>query len=439
MHQTGIFFSISSSGLKNIDPTKYNDFTFIFNNENDILKTKTLLADFVSPKIAKLHRIDPTIHNFTIEDCNYNVFTKVLRLLEGESVEFLFSEINDLLKIGGILENDELSLLAESVLNQKLSIDNIIDILLLEDQYAKTLNNDTIEFAAAHFNELKNEKILTLTPDLLLNILKSDKLCLNDEDWLFDVVWNLYEKDSNYSDLFQYIFFPNLSHGLITKFINNILLDDINPSIWNSFTQIFTREYPIKSKEKLMQRYIGKRIDNSEIDIFDGIFSYLYGIYKSNLHSAGAVSVFSSGVNYRFPTRFDFNIVDVNKIETYFQSNDIPNSWICIDFKDMKISPTKYAIRSRHDFDQGCDHLKTWVLEASNDNINWILLDEEKDRKELDGKSYTCLYEIKNQTNQYFKYIRLRSTDANASGHYNLTFSAIEFHGYLIAPPTVNY
>ena len=42
------------------------------------------------------------------------------------------------------------------------------------------------------------------------------------------------------------------------------------------------------------------------------------------------------------------------------------------------------------------DNMKNEIL---NDNINWILLDEEKDRKELDGKSYTCLYEIKNQTN----------------------------------------
>jgi hypothetical protein len=65
------------------------------------------------------------------------------------------------------------------------------------------------------------------------------------------------------------------------------------------------------------------------------------------------------------------NVVDLGSDSCYV-STARPSSWICIDFKDMWITPSSYSIVNCRD---GSAHLKSWVIEASKGGEDWVVLD----------------------------------------------------------------
>jgi hypothetical protein len=65
------------------------------------------------------------------------------------------------------------------------------------------------------------------------------------------------------------------------------------------------------------------------------------------------------------------NVVDLGSDSCYVSAAR-PSSWICIDFKDMWITPSSYSIVNCGDMGA---HLKSWLIEASKDGANWLVLD----------------------------------------------------------------
>jgi hypothetical protein len=57
---------------------------------------------------------------------------------------------------------------------------------------------------------------------------------------------------------------------------------------------------------------------------------------------------------------------------------------VCSDFKERRIVPTHYTIRS-FGGDPGGTHLKSWLLETSADGKNWREVDRKEDNDELKG------------------------------------------------------
>lgn len=127
-------------------------------------------------------------------------------------------------------------------------------------------------------------------------------------------------------------------------------------------------------------------------------------------------------------------MLDLDNI-TSFETKDIPNSWICFEFKNHQIIPQSYIIRTIHSEDNY--HLKSWVVEGSNDKSNWIKIDEHKNDSSLKGQSRVHLFNItKNSNEQLFKYIRILQTGPNWYNNNDrsnvLLISSIEFYGRLI-------
>ena len=61
--------SVSSSGLKNIVLSKYqDDFTFVFGKEK--FQMKNIFAEFISPVVSHLHQTDPTINTIDFGQIN---------------------------------------------------------------------------------------------------------------------------------------------------------------------------------------------------------------------------------------------------------------------------------------------------------------------------------------------------------------------------------
>lgn len=99
-------------------------------------------------------------------------------------------------------------------------------------------------------------------------------------------------------------------------------------------------------------------------------------------------------------------------------------SWICVDFKKYKIKPTHYTIRSC----QGADYPKSWVIEVSNDNNKWDVIDEQTDCSYLNGSYNVHTFKINNQNRCNVKYIRIRQIQ-NCNNTYHLGIGSLEFYG----------
>lgn len=128
-------------------------------------------------------------------------------------------------------------------------------------------------------------------------------------------------------------------------------------------------------------------------------------------------------------------MLQLDNINSHFQTNDEPNSWICFEFKNHRVIPSSYIIRTINSEDN--DHLKSWVIEGSNDNKNWIKIDEHSNDSSLKGKGRVHLFPIsKNANKQSFKYIRILQTGPcwlnNNDKSYYLLICSIDFYGTLI-------
>ena len=64
----------------------------------------------------------------------------------------------------------------------------------------------------------------------------------------------------------------------------------------------------------------------------------------------------------------------------YWRTDNESSSWICLDFKEKRLFPTGYSLKSG----EWC-HLIHWVIEGSDDGCSWNELDR-RDTEDLKGK-----------------------------------------------------
>lgn len=97
--------------------------------------------------------------------------------------------------------------------------------------------------------------------------------------------------------------------------------------------------------------------------------------------------------------------------------------WLKYDFKNRKVRPTHYSIRSKPDR-PGSAHPMNWVIEWSNsdNDEDWTVIDRRNGITDLNNRSVVCNFEIQRQGNEkdFYRYLRLRQTGKNAQGDYYL-------------------
>lgn len=65
--------------------------------------------------------------------------------------------------------------------------------------------------------------------------------------------------------------------------------------------------------------------------------------------------------------------------------------------------PTDYSIRSGT-WTPNSGHLKNWVIEVSNDNKEWSIIDEQKDSSFLNGPRLVHTFKIEKQNIKKIRY-----------------------------------
>jgi hypothetical protein len=109
--------------------------------------------------------------------------------------------------------------------------------------------------------------------------------------------------------------------------------------------------------------------------------------------------------------------------------NAAQNTHFVIDFKKVLIMPTKYSIRHTDSRDTEC--LRNWKLEASKDNVNWVLLKEHKDDQTINGKSSTGSWDIIDPKKEFYRYFKVEQTGQNSANSTYMNLAGMEFYGFV--------
>jgi hypothetical protein len=156
----------------------------------------------------------------------------------------------------------------------------------------------------------------------------------------------------------------------------------------------------------------------------NGIVSWIGTNGKTSAFSdpTSKISVSSSSVldNLAFTRAFQ-------RVPSFAHSNVGGNQWMQVDFLGRKVSLTHYTIQGRND--DHWHHLRNWVLQGSNDGVNFDVLDTRTNNHTINRSSW--FLGVLGTSSNYYRYIRLTQVGANSSGETYLTMGQMEFYGSL--------
>ena len=185
----------------------------------------------------------------------------------------------------------------------------------------------------------------------------------------------------------------------------------------------------------IIQYFINKAILNIEPDkMKDKIASYSYnenGVFEGlrktlgldNLIESGVVKLEVSSSAWKDPS----HLIDKDWREFWY-SRDEKNTSLTIEFLCCDLLMTGYTLKTYKGLDDG-GHMQSWVLEASNDGVNWEILDEHRYDKSLNNKNREVVFQV--VANKPFRIFKITQTQRNTFRklRYNMILRGIEFYG----------
>lgn len=415
-----------------------NDFTFIVNGEK--YETNRFIADLLSMKIRHLHSIDQTIDQYTINTEQQGDFSHFLNLIKFNNYEMTS---NELLFFASIIEQlNTTSIEINDDDFSELTNENVFDKIQIHKKFkiffSKQFQQE-IEYISSHFFELKEEqeeKLLNFDISTIEQIFMNDHFQLKTEDQLINFINKLYIKNHQASTLYGYVIFANLSCECIKQFLQEFDRNDLTDEMWKSICFRLQQEIINLNDENNNKRYLsnqrtnnmndkGIQISYNKNNQLDGIINSLLKKNDGNIQDVIKITASAEG-NPNSCTLI--NIIKYNETDKYTYTENEPNSWICIEFVKNRIIPSHYTIGSVSAHD---NHIKSWIIEGSNDNENFDKLDEQVNCNLMNQKSIVQTFPIMAKDKDY-RFIRIRQTDKTQGGNNYLNLSAFEFHGTLI-------
>ncbi|KAK8854361.1 hypothetical protein M9Y10_016921 [Tritrichomonas musculus] len=452
-------FSLSFGNMKGIPFHKYEkNFTFIVNNKQ--YETSRFIADILSPIVRQYHYTDESINSITIECFEQEVtggqtssggndyFSEFLKLTDFDSKTINETQrkyyIEYFIQLGNI---DEYIRLQQETVGDDENADNIIDRLnnlfdrikhqknlkMTEDakMMANLQINKMIKFASSHFSEISKEKIKKLPKEMIERLMDEETLRIDEEDSLLNFIIELYEENDEYSHLFEFVKFENLSQEGLKKFIEIFNIEQINSSIWKSICHRLLPSKQMTTKDE--ERYINQfneihEFEHQANNEFHGIMRYLSDETQGNIHDNGTIEISSNSILNCNENYHPKNVVDYSKNNWYGSNSTVKDATVLFDFKDSVIQLKSYSIESSRNGQNGY-HLRSWVVEVSNDKSNWKVVDSHENDSAFQNSSIATF--ITKDDEEFYRYIRFRQTDKSWANSYDFVFYFVEFYGSL--------
>ncbi|KAK8871497.1 hypothetical protein M9Y10_007226 [Tritrichomonas musculus] len=191
---------------------------------------------------------------------------------------------------------------------------------------------------------------------------------------------------------------------------------------------------PKPTPKKANEKVIDITFNQKESGKFHGVIRYLTQKCGGNVHHTEVVNVTSSSIinenqdTEEYPD--PYHSVELDNVSSSFASDYEENAWLCYDFKERRVKPSAYSIRT---YIYGPNHLISWCIECSNDQENWEVIDEQNSSKLFDNIGKSITFQIKSSVNvDYYRFIRIRLTGPTVTGKYILNISALEYFGSLL-------
>lgn len=197
---------LSSSGIKNILEDG-KEFTFIFGEQE--IRMRNINSEFISPIVSHLHHIDPTIDrfNFTTKANDYQLHKKELlsediidclkEISKGNQIDLNDEQIKKMLIISIFVGNEELfKKMNELHPIETFDINELFEIIEIHET---TQSQFSIEIEPIYdslsnqFHEINKEKLFSLPMKQLYRIISNKHLKIENEDWLFEFIEELFE------------------------------------------------------------------------------------------------------------------------------------------------------------------------------------------------------------------------------------------------------
>jgi hypothetical protein len=393
--------ALSSRALQQIQAKGADgNFTFIIGRCR--YQWPVIAAEFLSPRVCRLRSIDATIEEVSLQTDDFGGhFERFLLLGRGEAIEIDEKSRNPFLHWTRELKNSELA--AQISSREHISIENACELLAFHSETLCDISSD-LAFVASHFCEVAKHTT-KLNSSVISAVLSHPSLTIESEDFLYRYVMN------SSLDLLEFVRFENLPPDVISDFLDTVCIEDMNLSVI----------------QRLKSRLVCQCLNASS----DGIIAQLTRDCGGNVHDHGIVTITSSMPhNYRQVAK---NVTDNSpsffNSGHHHSSDDIGherNNWICYDFKDRRIIPSHYSIRS-YDAGEGNGHPKNWVVEVSADGDKWTVIDRRENSRDLNGKNITRTFAVGRR--EECRFVRLVNIARNWYGDDGLCISVWDIFG----------
>jgi hypothetical protein len=287
------------------------------------------------------------------------------------------------------------------------------------------LSERGIEFLASHSFELDSSFIDGLSICTLSEIVSNEKLQLENEDCLYEMIRSHLELKSEMLTLLCHIQFEFLSKKSIENFVLwsqnhfNEFMTSFCFDLWTTICGRLSQSIEMNTTNDRHHSFFSPKCDGS----LEGIIAHLTAKHGGNIDERGIVTVSSSacaGSSYLACQAVDLQTT------TYFHSANSPNQWICYDFKNRKVQPIHYSIHAHsNNF-----YLRGWVFEGSMDGSQWDELDRHANDTTTNQSHPIGTFSTSNSA--AYRYVRLRQTAKNANGNDYLVLYAFEIFGRLV-------
>jgi hypothetical protein len=158
-----------------------------------------------------------------------------------------------------------------------------------------------------------------------------------------------------------------------------------------------------------------------DTDRYNGIIAYLTTVCKGNVHDGDAVLVTANDD----PCSTARNIANLRD-GSCANTGNVPNSWVCYDFKGRSLKPTDYSVSSNL-------YLRNWVIEGSNDGAAWVQLDRRENYEEPMDFKAAKVFPV--AACDQLRMIRFRQIGPNYYGNDVLHFYSLEIFGSVFEEP----
>jgi hypothetical protein len=410
---------LSSRGLSYI-ASEEQDFIFRVNEHK--FATSTFRAQFISPAVSELLRSDSTVRTFEITRPGaHNCFHHFISFANGESVTIPSPHTDLFVALCRDLGNHEiLELMAP---NEPPSVENIAVRLLIHSR------DSDVGYACENFALLNHRSFSVETLRMLLS---DDRVVIENEDWLLDIVLDLIEIDESYGSLLDTIECRYLSDAGIRWFCELVNPESLHPTTWGSICRRLCLGVHPEDRNPRLQKVRERTIELDWGKPFDGVFQSLFRKCSGNPHHCGLISVSvldGQASSHTFPC--EDLISSAPKTGKHWGTNGTKESpYIQIDFKELRISPSAYSVKAHSRLWSSSTFVRSWVFEGSVDGLSWESLDRHSGSIDLCSNDAIGSYQISKPG--VFSFLRFRMVEKNTSHSWQLGLQQIEVFGRLI-------